>query len=84
MKNRHSHPNPAVFFAIALILVTPVFAAGDEGSEKLAPESLVVTDATIWTQGPDGRLESADLLVVDGRIVAIGQESRNSSGRPYH
>jgi hypothetical protein len=38
----------------------------------LEPESVVVRDATIWTCGPEGVLEGADLFVENGRIVAVG------------
>lgn len=30
------------------------------------------TGATVWTQGPQGRLEDADVLVTDGKITAVG------------
>jgi len=35
--------------------------------------TVVVQNATIWTQGPDGRLDRADLLVRDGKIVKVGR-----------
>ena len=40
----------------------------------LAPEVVVVRDATVWTSADDGVLEEADLLVRDGRIVAVGRD----------
>ena len=36
------------------------------------PEHLLVRNATIWTQGPQGRLENADLLVRRGKVVSVG------------
>ncbi len=36
------------------------------------PSHLLIRNATIWTQGPQGRLEGADLLIADGRIVKVG------------
>lgn len=36
------------------------------------PEHVLVRNATIWTQGPEGRLENADLLVTRGRVAAVG------------
>ena len=36
--------------------------------------NVVVRDATVWTAGDAGVLESCDLLVVDGRIAAIGPD----------
>ena len=38
------------------------------------PAAVVVRNATVWTQGPDGRMEDADLLVEAGRVVAVGQD----------
>ena len=36
------------------------------------PAAVLVRDATIWTAGPRGTLEHADLLVRGGRIAAVG------------
>ena len=38
------------------------------------PAAVIVRNATLWTQGPEGRLESADLLVRNGRIAEVGTE----------
>lgn len=35
---------------------------------------LVIRNATIWTCGPDGILEDADLLIGDGKILAVGTD----------
>ena len=40
----------------------------------LRPDVVVVRDATLWTSAEAGVLEQADLLVRDGRIVAIGPD----------
>jgi imidazolonepropionase-like amidohydrolase len=56
--------------ASSLLAAAPPQAAGD--ARKPAPRTLVVRDATVWTQGPRGTLEGADLLVRDGKIVAVG------------
>jgi imidazolonepropionase-like amidohydrolase len=40
----------------------------------LAPEAAVVRGATIWTCGPEGVLENADMVVRDGKIVAVGSD----------
>jgi imidazolonepropionase-like amidohydrolase len=37
-----------------------------------APEAVLIRQATIWTQGPAGKLEVADMLISGGRIQAIG------------
>ncbi|HET9887115.1 MAG TPA: amidohydrolase family protein [bacterium] len=38
-----------------------------------APKAVLVQHATIWTSGPKGTLEDADLLVRDGKIAAVGK-----------
>ncbi|MCU0634080.1 MAG: amidohydrolase family protein [Gemmatimonadaceae bacterium] len=38
------------------------------------PAALVVRNATIWTQGAQGRLEKADLLVQAGKVVRVGAQ----------
>jgi imidazolonepropionase-like amidohydrolase len=37
------------------------------------PATLLVRNATVWTQGPQGRLENADLLVQAGKVVRVGK-----------
>ncbi len=37
-----------------------------------ASEHVLVRGATIWTMGPQGRLEGADLLVSGGRVAEVG------------
>ncbi len=51
------------------------FPPTDFGRTKLPdqPENLLVKNATIWTQGPQGRLQNADMLVTKGKIVRVGQ-----------
>jgi imidazolonepropionase-like amidohydrolase len=44
------------------------------------PRNLLVRGATVWTQGPQGRLENADLLVREGRVVSIGQSLQAPAG----
>lgn len=36
-------------------------------------EVLFITNATIWTSGPQGKLENADMLVRAGKIVQVGK-----------
>jgi imidazolonepropionase-like amidohydrolase len=45
------------------------------------PKHLLIRNATIWTMGPDGILDEADLLVQKGRIVAVGRELEAPDGR---
>lgn len=37
------------------------------------PAVVIVRNATVWTSGPQGRLENADLLVRAGKVVQVGQ-----------
>lgn len=49
--------------------------AMDFGREEIPeqPQHLLVRNATLWTQGPMGRMEQADFRVEAGRIVEVGQ-----------
>lgn len=51
-----------------------VFPEGAFGRTKPPgqPESLLVKGATIWTCGPGGIIRNADLLVIKGKIAAVG------------
>lgn len=44
------------------------------------PASVVVRNATVWTQGPQGRMENADLLVQAGKVVRVGQKLAAPAG----
>ncbi len=50
--------------------------AGEYGRAAVPaqPENLLIRNATVWTMGPDGILENADLLVRRGRIVEVGRD----------
>lgn len=37
------------------------------------PASVFVKNATIWTQGPQGRLDNADMIVTSGKITRVGK-----------
>jgi imidazolonepropionase-like amidohydrolase len=54
----------------------PVLPAGAYGRPALPeqPPHLLVRDATLWTCGPQGRLEETDLLVERGKIREIGPD----------
>ena len=40
--------------------------------EAPAQQTIVLHNATIWTQGPDGIIENGHMIVSEGRIVAVG------------
>lgn len=45
-----------------------------------ARETVLLTNATVWTNTGDGVLENADVLVRDGRIAAVGTDLSAPSG----
>jgi imidazolonepropionase-like amidohydrolase len=44
------------------------------------PAAVLVRNATVWTQGPQGRLENADLLVERGKVARVGKGLTAPSG----
>jgi imidazolonepropionase-like amidohydrolase len=57
-------------------VVTPVVMGNTEAwrmPAPAAPAAVLVRNATIWTAGPEGTLQNADLLVRAGRIAAVGK-----------
>ena len=56
-------------------LVWSQYPAGAYGVTELPPQvdSLLITGATIWTGGPQGRIDDGDLLIRGDRIEAVGQ-----------
>lgn len=47
---------------------------GHGWTEAPQQETVVFRQATVWTNGPQGILRNADVLVHQGRIVAVGEE----------
>jgi imidazolonepropionase-like amidohydrolase len=57
-------------------VVTPVVMGNTEAwrmSAPAAPAAVLVRNATVWTAGPEGTLQNADLLVRGGKIAAVGK-----------
>jgi imidazolonepropionase-like amidohydrolase len=44
------------------------------------PQEVLVQGATVWTMGPEGILEDADLLVRNGQVVGVGSGLEASAG----
>lgn len=44
--------------------------------EPYVPKSVLFKNTTVWTQSQAGVLDSADVMVRDGRIVSVGKELR--------
>lgn len=51
------------------------YPAGEYGRVSLPeqPQSVLIKGATVWTQGAQGRVTDADLLVERGRVKAVGR-----------
>ena len=52
--------------------IRPPMAFGREQIPE-QPEHVVVRNATVWTMGPEGILEGADLLVTQGEVAEVGR-----------
>jgi imidazolonepropionase-like amidohydrolase len=74
-----SKKSPAV---AAQPAAAPVYPPGAYGRPRLPeqPKYILIRGATIWTSGPLGRLENADMLVTEGKISRIGQNLKAPSG----
>ncbi|HLV25387.1 MAG TPA: amidohydrolase family protein [Gemmatimonadales bacterium] len=68
-------PAPRAATAPASITLADIRPATAFGRERLPeqPQHVLVRNATIWTQGPQGKLENADMLVTRGKVVRVGQ-----------
>src|SRR5262249_55774751 len=55
-------------------------APAREAGPVAAPAAVVVRGATVWTQGPAGILENTDVLVVKGKIAAVGKNLAAPAG----
>ena len=58
---------------IDLPFIRPAMEFG-RSSQPAQPAVLIVRNATVWTSGPQGKLENADLLVQAGKIMKVGQK----------
>ena len=52
-------------------IIYPFTAYGSE--EKAKPETLLIKNATVWTNEKEGKLENTDVLVENGKISKIGK-----------
>ena len=59
--------------------IRPAMAFGRERLPE-QPRQVLVRNATVWTQGPQGRLENADLLVTEGKVTRVGQNLSAPAG----
>lgn len=64
---------------IDLPFIRPMMEYG-RSSPPVQPAVVLVRNATVWTQGPQGRMENADLLVRAGKVVQVGTNLSAPSG----
>ncbi len=65
--------------AVSLPDIRPAMEFGREALPE-RPEHVLVRNATIWTMGPEGVLENADLLVRRGTVVEVGRNLTAPAG----
>jgi len=64
---------------IDLPFIRPMMEYGRSAPPE-QPAAVLVRNATVWTQGAQGRLENADLLVRAGKVVQVGKNLSAPSG----
>ena len=64
---------------IDLPFVRPAMEFG-RSAPPVQPATILVKNATVWTSGPQGRLDNADLLVQAGKVVKVGQKLTAPAG----
>lgn len=62
-------------------LVNVVYPLGSYGlNQPIAPHGpVLLSGATVWTSGPEGKIENADILIRDGKIAEIGKKIKVSN-----
>ena len=72
--------DPKVFEgAIDDAISRPLGAYGQVG-DPFSPAAVLVKNATIWTSGPAGVVKNGDMLVIDGKIVEVGNNLTGTKG----
>ncbi len=64
-------------------IATPAVMGNTEAWRARAPvrpAAVLVRNATVWTAGPQGTLEGADLLIRDGKVVSVGRGLKAPAG----
>jgi imidazolonepropionase-like amidohydrolase len=64
---------------LALADIRPALEYGRAGIPD-QPQHVLVRNATVWTMGPEGILENADLLVTRGRVARVGRNLQAPAG----
>ena len=64
---------------IDLPFIRPMMEYGVSSLPDL-PSAVIVRNATVWTQGPQGKMENADVLIRDGLIAEVGMDLNAPGG----
>ena len=73
--NKDKPPGNASESRPALFAVTfPFSAFGRESPLPAQPKSVLFKNATLWTCGPQGKVEVASVLIEEGKIKAVGRD----------
>lgn len=64
---------------LTLADIRPAMEYGREQQPE-QPRHILVRNATLWTMGPEGILEHADLLVSNGKVAEVGENLRAPRG----
>ena len=62
-------------------VVYPFEPFGWSDEEKPKQETILIKNATVWTNEKEGVLENADVLIKDGKISAVGKNLSDASAR---
>lgn len=65
---------------VTLTIIAGASVVGTTVAADLTPELMLITDATVWTQSPQGILEQGDVLIRDGKIIAVGSDLEAPEG----
>ncbi|MDT8402561.1 MAG: amidohydrolase family protein [Bacteroidales bacterium] len=60
-------------------VIYPFVAYGLE--EKPAQEKILFRNATVWTLDDKGRIEGADVLIENGKIISVGKDLKSAGAR---
>ncbi len=75
-------PDTAKPKEVKMASFSPVYPYGEFGRAKIPdqPAAVIVKGATVWTSGPQGKLEDADVVVQKGKIVNVGRNLATPAG----
>jgi imidazolonepropionase-like amidohydrolase len=77
-----SEPDTAKQKTVAPALFPPVYPPGEFGRPTVPdqPAAILVQNTTVWTCGPEGRMENADVLFEKGKVKKVGRNISAPAG----